>query len=158
MSQDAHREQISRKRVVYTMPGTAAVTVRRDQPYRVADAGAFAMDVYYPPDLGAAARAPAVIFVTGFSDVGAETMLGSRFKDMGSFVSWAELVAASGLVAITYANREPDDIYGVLDHVQQHAASLKIDGGKIGVWACSGHGQNGLSGLMERRHDHRERL
>jgi acetyl esterase/lipase len=89
-----------------------------------------------------------VIFVTGFSDLGAEKMLGSRFKDMGSFVSWAQLVAASGLVGITYANREPDDIYGVLDRVQQNAASLGIDGSKIGVWACSGHGPNALAVLM----------
>jgi hypothetical protein len=153
MSQDTQREQISKKRVIYAIPGMEDVTVRRDEPYRVTDSGGLAMDLYYSPDSKAQDRTPAVIFVTGFSDLGAETMLGSRFKDMGSFVSWARLVAASGLVGITYANREPDDIYGVLDHVQQHAASLGIDGSNIGIWACSGHGPNALSVLMERGHD-----
>jgi hypothetical protein len=111
------------------------------------------MDLYYPPDSKAGARTPAVIFVTGFSDLGAEKMLGSRFKDMGSFVSWAQLVAASGLVGITYANREPGDVHEVLHHVQQNAALLGIDGNRIGVWACSGHGPNALSVLMEHGRD-----
>jgi hypothetical protein len=153
MSQDVQREQLSKRRVVYTMPGMADVTIRRDESYRVADSGTLAMDLYYAPDPNTDGRTPAVILVTGFSDLGAEKMLGSRFKDIGSFVSWAQLVAASGLVGITYANREPDDIYNVLDHVQQNAASLRIDGSKIAVWACSGHGPNALSVLMERGRD-----
>jgi hypothetical protein len=136
MRQDEQREQMSKKRVVYTMPGMAAVTVRRDQPYRVTESGALALDLYYPPDSDARARMPAVIFATGFSDAGAEMMLGSRFKDTGSFVSWAELVAASGLVGITYANREPDDVHRVLEHVEHNAASLRIDPARIAVWAC----------------------
>ncbi len=152
MSQDAQRDQMSKKTVVYTMPGMDAVTVRRDEPYRVTADGALTMDLYYPPDSKGGATTPAVIFVTGFSDAGAERMLGSRFKDMGSFVSWAQLVAASGLVAITYANREPSDVHELLRHVQQNAASLGIDEKRIGIWACSGHGPNALSVLMEHGH------
>jgi len=139
---------MSKKRVVYTVPGMEAVTVRRDEPYRMTDSSALAMDLYYPPDSKAGTPTPAVIFVTGFPDLGAEKMLGSRFKEMGSFVSWAQLVGASGLVGITYANREPDDVYGVLDCVQENAASLGIDGSKIGVWACSGHVPTALTVLM----------
>lgn len=149
MSQNAQPNQMSKKRVVYSIPGMERATVRRDESYRVADKGVFTMDVYYPPDWTAGARTSAVIFVTGFSDPGAETMFGSKFKDMGSFVSWAELVAASGLVAITYANREPEDIHGVLHHVKRNAASLGIDENRIGIWACSGHAPNALSVLME---------
>ena len=152
MSQDAQRDQMSKKTVVYTMPGMDAVTVRRDEPYRVTADGALTMDLYYPPDSKGGATTPAVIFVTGFSDAGAERMLGSRFKDMGSFVSWAQLVAASGLVAITYANREPSDVHELLRYVQQNAASLGIDENRIGIWACSGHGPNALSVLMEHGH------
>ena len=127
MSQDTQRDQLSKKRVVHTVPGMEAVPVRRDEPYRVTDAGPLTMDLYYPPDSKAGARTPAVIFVTGFSDLGAEQMLGSRFKDMGSFVSWAQLVAISGLAGITYANREPGDVHEVLHYLQQNAASLGID-------------------------------
>ena len=91
--------------------------------------------------------------MTGFSDLGAEKMLGSKFKDLRSFVSWAQLVAISGFVGITYANNEPGDVYEVLHHVQQNAASLGIDGNRIGVWACSGHGPNALSVLIEHGRD-----
>jgi hypothetical protein len=153
MGQDTQRDQLSKKRVVYAMPGMEAVPVRRDESYRVADDGPLTMDLYYPPEAGAGTRTAAVIFVTGFADRGAERMLGSRFKDMGSFVSWAQLVAASGLVGVTYANEKPTDVYKVLHHLQQNAASLGIDANRIGVWSCSGHAPNALSVLMEQRRD-----
>jgi hypothetical protein len=153
MTQDTQRDQLSRKRVVYTIPGMEAVTVRQDEQYRTMDGGALPMDLYYPPHSQAGTRTPAVLFVTGFPDPGAQKMLGSRLKDMGSFVSWARLAAASGLVGITYSNREPRDVHDVLHHVQRNAASLGIDGSRIGVWACSGHGPNALSVLMEHRRD-----
>jgi len=75
MSQDTQRDQISKKRVLYTIAGMDDVTVRRDEQYRVTDAGALTMDVYYPPDLKAGGRTPAVIFVTGFSDLGARKIV-----------------------------------------------------------------------------------
>jgi acetyl esterase/lipase len=69
---------------------------------------------------------------------------------MESFVSWGRLVAASGMVAITYATgREPEaDVHAVLQYIRQNAASLGIDETRIGVWACSGHVPNALSVLM----------
>ena len=135
MTQDTQRDQISKKRAVYTIPGMEAVPVRRDEQYRATAEGPLTMDLYYPPAVQPGARTPAVIFVTGFSDPGAERMLGSKFKDMGSFVSWAQLVAMSGVVGITYANSEPGDVSDVLHHVRQNAASLGIDDTRIGVWA-----------------------
>ncbi len=49
MSQETQRDQISKKKVVYTMPAMEAVMIRREEPYRVADTGALTMDLYYPP-------------------------------------------------------------------------------------------------------------
>jgi hypothetical protein len=34
-------------------------------------------------------------------------MLGCRFKEMAMSVSWGQLIAASGMIAIAYTNREP---------------------------------------------------
>jgi acetyl esterase/lipase len=91
-----------------------------------------------------------VIFVTGFSDVGARRMLGCALKEMASYVSWARLVAACGAVGITYTNEEPAaDVHAVLDHVRQNAASLDIHANRIAVWACSGNAPTALSVLME---------
>jgi hypothetical protein len=83
-----------------------AVTIRRDVEYRASGDGALAMDLYYPPDAKSGARTPVVVFVAGYPDPGMQKVLGCRFKEMGSSVSWAQLAAASGLVAITYANPE----------------------------------------------------
>jgi hypothetical protein len=155
MSQNTAHDHISKKRVVYTMPGIDAVTVRRDEEYRVTDAGPLTMDLYYPPDAKSGARTPAVIFVTGFPDAGAQRMLECRLKEMGSYISWAQLAAASGLVAITYTNREPaTDVHAVLQHVRQNAASLDIDGNRIGVWAGSGNVPTALSVLMQDAQDY----
>src|SRR5882762_1317596 len=113
------------------------------------------MDLSYPPDSKSGARTPAVIFVTGVSDVGAQKMLGCTFKEMGAYVSWGQLVAASGMVAITYTNREPvTDVHAVLQYVRQYAASLSIDENRIGVWACSGHVPTALSVCMQHRQDY----
>jgi hypothetical protein len=99
-------------------------------------------------DSSVTAQPPAVIFVTGFSDAGAQRMLGCRFKEMGSYVSWAELVAASGMVAVTYANQQPDaDVRAVLTHLRQDAAPLGLDENRIGVWSCSGNVPTALSVL-----------
>jgi hypothetical protein len=155
MSPDTQQDHISRKRVVYTLPGVDAVTVRRDEEYARTDAGVLTMDLYYPPESMRGARTPAVIFVTGFNDAGAQRMLGCRMKDMGSYISWGELAAASGIVGITYTNRDPaTDAHAVLQHVRQNAASLRIDENRIGVWASSGNVPTALSVLMQNREDY----
>jgi acetyl esterase/lipase len=149
MSPDIEQDHISKRRAVYSVAGAAAATVRRDLEYRVVNGGALTMDVYYPP--GSTGRAlPAVLFVTGFADAGAERMLGCKLKEMGSYISWAELATTSGLVAVTYTNAEPAaDAREVLDYVRQNATALGIDGNRIGLWACSGSVPTALSLLVQ---------
>lgn len=150
MTSDTPEEiPISKKTVVYTMPGAAAVTVRRDETYRMADEAPLSMDLYYPPDAASGSRWPAVVIVAGYPDAGFQRMVGCRFKEMGSTVSWGRLLAASGIVAIAYTNREPaTDILAVLQYVRQHAAALGIDENRIGLWASSGNVPVALSMLM----------
>lgn len=150
MSQEPQRHDITRKRVVYQLPGVEAVTIRQDVEYRVAYADGLTMDIYYPPEAKRRARTPAVVFVLGYSDLGFQKMLGCKQKEMESYLSWARLAAASGLVAITYTTREPvTDINALLQYVRQHAAGLGIDENRIGLWACSGNVPNALSVLMQ---------
>ena len=87
MSQDTQQQQMSKKRVVYTMPGVDAVKVRRDEAYRATDAGTHTIDLYYPPDSTTEIRTPAVIFVTGFSDLGAQKLLGLMFQSGWTTIS-----------------------------------------------------------------------
>jgi hypothetical protein len=137
------------------MPGVGAVRIRRDVEYLSTDEGALTMDIYYPPDSESGAHIPAAVFVLGYPDPGFQKMLGCKQKEMGSYISWAQLVAASGLAAITYTNREPAaDIHTLLEYVRQNAAVLGIDENSIGVWACSGNVPNALSVLMREAQDY----
>ena len=142
-------DHISTKRAVYRIAGMERAAIRKDVVYRTTDAGPLTMDVYSPADAAPGARLPAVVFVAGYNDVGYEKMLGCKFKEMAMSVSWAQLAAASGLVAIAYTNREPAaDLDALIEHVRQHAALLGIDEDRIGVWACSGNVPLALGTLM----------
>ena len=156
MSPDTQQQDhISKRRVVYSVSGAGAATVRRDHEYRVVDGGSLTMDVYCPPDSTSGAPRPAVLFVTGFPDSGAERMMGCKQKETGSYISWAELTTTSGLVAITYTNAEPaTDAHEVLNYVRQNAAALGIDENRIGLYACSGSVPTALSLLMQGGRDH----
>jgi hypothetical protein len=155
MSQETQQDQMSKKKIVYRLPGTDAVMVQRDLEYRSTDSGALTMDIYYPPDSQGRERIPAVVFVAGYSDVGMQAVFGCKLKEMGSYVSWGEVVAASGLAAITYATKDPiTDTYALIQHIRRHAGSLGIDENRIGVWACSGNVPMALSVLMQEAHDY----
>jgi len=139
-------DNLAMRRAVYEMPGMERVSVRRDVIYRTTDAGPLTLDVRMLP--GNEPR-PAVILVEGYNDAGFEKVFGSRFKDTAMVVSWAELIAASGMTAITYTNREPAaDLNALLDYVCQNARSLGIDADRIGLLATSGHVPVALSALM----------
>ena len=145
------RHEVTLKKLVYTIPGAEAVTVRRDVPYRTTDAGPLGIDLYYPPGATSAPR-PAVVFATGFSDAGGRKMLGCAIKEMELYIGWARLVAALGMVAIAYENRDPAaDIHAVLRSVRDNGAALGVDGQRIGLMGFSGNGPVTLSALMDDR-------
>ena len=149
MSQEPPDDHMSKKRVVYHIPGMERAAIQHDVVYRTTEAGPLTMDVYAPADAPAGARLPAVVLVAGYNDAGYEKMLGRKFKEMAMSVCWGQLIAASGMVAIAYTNREPvADLDALLEHLRQHAAALGIDEQRIGVWACSGNVPLALWALM----------
>jgi hypothetical protein len=84
---------------------------------------------------------PAVVFVTGYPDPGAEKIFGCKVKEMECYISWAKLMAASGLAAITYLNHDPArDLDALFRHLRENAETLGIDQRRMGVWSCSGIG------------------
>lgn len=147
----APRAEIAAKPVVYQIPGMDEVTVQRDIAYDSSNA-ALSMDLYRPPDAKAATRLPAVVFVMGYSDLGAEKMFGCKFKEMEAYVGWAKLVAASGLLAVTYVNHDPvRDLDALFAYLRENAQALGIDERRIGVWSGSGNVPRALALLMTER-------
>jgi hypothetical protein len=145
MADETPRHPIAEQAAIYRIPGMDDVIIRHDIEY----ANGLTMDLYYPPDAKSGVQLPGIVFVTGSPDAGFQVRLGCRQKEMASYVSWSRLVAASGLVAITYTNRDPaPDPHALLTFLRQNAVSLGIDGDRIGVWSCSGNVPNALSLLM----------
>jgi acetyl esterase/lipase len=153
MSQELPHDHVTKKPVVYRIPGMENATIRRDVEYRTTDAGALTMDLYYPLGSKTGTPLPGIVFVHGYSDagIGMPKVLGwPRFKEWGICASWGQLAAASGIVGITYTNREPTaDLLALLQHVRQNAAALGIDENRIGLCAWSGHAPLALFMLMQ---------
>src|SRR5437762_12285159 len=139
--------EIARKRVLYAIPGMDAVRVQRDVSFSGAT-GVLHADIYSPHDVMPSDH-PAVILVTGYRDAGCRSVFGCAQKEMGAFVSWAELIAASGLAAITYTNIDPvADLLALFKAIEKDGLAGSINARHLTLYAASGHGQNALSLLM----------
>jgi acetyl esterase/lipase len=137
---------IYRKRVVYEVPGMDTVEVRRDVVYGRASDGDLTLDVYLPPGLAPGERRPGVLFVHGGPVPAA---LWSRVNKMGVFLSYGELLAASGMVAVTFNHRfvgmpeiaaSQANIAAAIDFVRAQAPDFHLDPDRLAFWAFSGGG------------------
>lgn len=130
--------------VVYRVPGMDQVTVKSDLKYSNVDNPYLLMDVYTPPHLAKGKKLPAVLFIHG--GAGAET----RPKDWGVYKSWGRLVAASGMVGVTFTHRlgypkplladAASDVNAALNYIRANADSLNIDKDRICLAAYSAGG------------------
>lgn len=135
-------------KLIYSVDGADQIAVERDHVYTT-EQGALGFDLYRPP--AAASPGPAVVFVSGLPDPGVVAMLGKPLKDWASYVGWARTVAASGIAAITYQNREPGDVVALIRHLRASAGALGIDPARIGVMAFSGNAPSALGVIARER-------
>src|SRR5262249_41803127 len=93
---------------------------------------------------------PAIVFACGFPD----PAFSERFRNMGAYISWARLLAASGMVAVTYSYRDPvGDLEALLRHLRENGRALGIDAERIALWAASGNVPTALFTLMRESRD-----
>lgn len=134
------------KRIVYNVPGMTRVKVVKDRVYKRVGGAELKMDVYSPLNPGRSARRPAVIFIHGGR---VPPNLRTTPKEWGAYVSFGQLVAASGFVGVTFNHRFytwnslPDsqsDLNDLIAHVRNNADSLGVDKDRIILWAVSAGG------------------
>lgn len=139
-------DDVFRKRVVYQVPGMDAVEVRRDLVYHQAGGEELTMDVYLPPGLGEGERRPGVLLVHGGP---VPPQLWSKVKGMGVFLSYGELLAASGMVAVAFNHRFLDvagigaaasNVAAAIACARENAPAFHLDPDRLCVWAFSGGG------------------
>jgi hypothetical protein len=140
------RHPITFKRVLYRVAGMESVRVRRDIPYGTGEASPLTFDLYQPP--AAADARPVVFLVTGYPDIGGPRPLGCAFKEMEMSMSMGQVLAASGVSAVAYTTRAPEEDLGtLLDYFSTHAATLDVDQTRIGLWSTSGNGPVALAAV-----------
>ena len=88
------------------------------------------------------------MIVGGYPDVGVPLRLGCVFKDMEMAIPLAQLIAVSGMAAVTYTTSQPaTDAVTVLAYLTTHAAGLGLSG-RLGLWATSGNVPVALAAIM----------
>lgn len=150
MSEETQRDDIAKRTIVHQVPGMDAVAVRKGVEYGDTSTGPRTMDIYSPPGSSPGEQRPAVVLVLGFSS----PMFATGLKDTGAYTSWGRLLAASGLVAVTYSYSDPmTDLDTLLERLRRDGATLGIDGSRIGLWAASGNVPRALMALMQGKSD-----
>src|SRR5260370_27162410 len=86
------------KRIVYSVPGMENILARKDLIYKNADGQSLTADVYLPAEDKRTSH-PVVILIHGGVPPGGHP------KDWGVFVSWGQLIGASGMAAGTFNHR-----------------------------------------------------
>lgn len=124
------RHEIASRRVLYEIPGMESVRVRKEQ-FRGADGQALPLEIHEPIDpIGDCV----VAIVEGVPDAGFEKHLGCKFMEMEWTVCMARLIAASGMTAVTYSNRDPQpDGIALMKH-------LGTAHRRVGMWSTSANG------------------
>ena len=129
---------------------------QRDLVYKSLPTATLRMDIYRPEQAPEEVR-PAVILVHGD---GPPDWL-KDIKDWGQYVSWGELLAASGLVAITFNHRSTEgwtriadaasDVEDLVTLVRARASSYQIDPERLGIWVASAGGYLGAHVALANR-------
>ena len=154
LAADKRMETAAPDFVVYSVPGMELVTVA-NIPYN----DSLTMDVYYPPDFDFAQALPVVVFVNGFDDRRLKADVGTILKDAGIYISWGQLVAASGMLGITYEAEHPDtDIHDVLRHVRANASHFRAIPDRICLWSSSANSALAVRVITDATLDYRDSL
>jgi acetyl esterase/lipase len=134
----------ARRPIVLSVPGMDRVVVHSNLTYTQTDDPLVRMDVYVPADLQAAERRPIVMLVHG----GVPTSL--PVKDMGAYRSWGRLIAAQGMIAVTFTHRlrwplsqlqeAATDVRAAMDFARANAAKFNADPDRMCIAAYSAGG------------------
>jgi acetyl esterase/lipase len=141
--------------IVYSVPGMDQAEARLDIIYKRDGRDEMKMDIYMPPGLAADARLPAVLFIHG-GPLGENPSPGA--KDWGVYRSYGRLMAASGLIGVTFDHRyfsmrvkdlerSFGDVEEAIRFVRANAASYHLDPERIALWVFSGGGPHLSLGL-----------
>ena len=132
------------------------IEVVKDRPYKRVDDRELKFDVYRPPQSDLSDSLPVVVFVHG---EGPPEVI-ENSKDWGQYDGWGRLIAASGMMAVTFNRRSSHffsrlsdpaaDVDDLLDHVLDPSQKLGANPEQLAIWTCSGGAPFGMRAGLER--------
>jgi tetratricopeptide (TPR) repeat protein len=137
-------QDLTKLQVVLRLPEMEKVEAEK-VVYKQVDNFSLRAFIYRPPGSDIKSALPAVIFVNG---VGIPSL-----PEWGQYTGWGKLVAASGMIAVTYQSRplsSREDTEDLLEYIRTHAPDLKIDADRLAIWACSGNVSVGFPLIMQK--------
>lgn len=146
---------LAKQPVFFALPGMDQVTVAN-----VSYKEGLTMDVYYPPGFDFSSQVPAVIFVNGIGDPGFISLWGSKLKDTGLFISWGQLVAASGLIGINYEATDETlaDTRNLIDFTLSNSPRLGVNKNHICLWSSSSNVPVALEVFADKEGEYQQSL
>lgn len=138
------------KRLVYQVPGMKDVIKRPGIVYHSEAGSDLTLDLFLPPHAGSEGKLPLVILISGYPDPAIKKYYGVNQKDLGLFSSWAELIAASGMIAVTYeSERSAAETDHLIRFLRKNADAYGIDPGRMAVFGCSANTLTAQSLMQE---------
>jgi acetyl esterase/lipase len=134
-----------------SLPGMKQIVVSHVD-YPSADGSPLPLDIYTPPDSAGRDPLPVVVFVMGTADWA--PYLSYPLKEESQYISWGRLVAASGLIAITYQTERHDDLEAVMAWIQENGHLYGMDPHRIGLWSCADNSPTAVSFAMQEARDY----
>lgn len=140
----------AQKRLVYQIPEMKSVNKNKGIIYYSGEGINLKMDLYTAPNISKNKRLPLVILINGYPDSIVKNWYGVRLKDLELLVSWSELIAASGMIAVTYESEKSSfETDTLIKFLQKNAEKYNIDLNRIAIFGCSANTLTALSLLQE---------
>jgi hypothetical protein len=138
------------KRLVYQVPGMKDVIKRPGIVYHSKAGSDLKLDLFLPAGAGKDERFPLVVLISGYPDPAIKKYYGVNQKDLGLFSSWAELIAASGMIAVTYESEQSAaESDRMIAFLRKNAGAYRIDPERIAVFGCSANTLTAQSLMQE---------
>lgn len=129
---------LPQKPIVYQIPEMKDVVCHKGIVYLSVNGIDLKADIYVPPTRDKSNTLPIVIIVDGYPDSRINQSWGRDGKDLQMAVSWAELIAASGMAAVTYQTQfSHSETDSLIYFLKKHAEDFNLDMSNLCVYGAS---------------------
>jgi hypothetical protein len=131
-------QDFPQRRIVYQIPEMKDVICHNGIVYHSVNGIDLKADIYVPSNGGKSNPLPIVIIVINYPDSVFNKIFGRDGKDLQMAVSWAELIAASGMAAVTYQTQfSHSETDSLIYFLKKSAEDYNIDMNNLCVFGAS---------------------